>query len=169
MHQNRKNEWKNQLWKDIWRKYRNPKNNRRRNHQIRRNPTNPKSTLHELLTPEWATRMTWANAPLLLLLLLHQWLCKTTKRVIKSYRRPIKVPQNAFIVLMIYEKKPMIDTICISSMQRSNVDLEVHNINFPTRVINWKTLTTSLSWLYIYHQLGSKIHFQVPLNQPHYF
>ena len=70
MHQNRKNVWKNQLWKDIWRKYRNPKNNRRRNHQIRRNPTNPKSTLHELLTPEWATRMTWANAPLLLLLLL---------------------------------------------------------------------------------------------------
>ena len=54
-------------------------------------------------------------------------------------------------------------------MQRSNVDLEVHNINFPTRVINWKTLTTSLSWLYIYHQLGSKMHFQVPLNQPHYF
>ena len=25
-------------------------------------------------------------------------------------------------------------------MQRINVDLEVHNINFPTRVINWKTL-----------------------------
>ena len=61
----------------------------------------------------------------------HQWLGKTTKRVLIKSWRPIKLPQNAFIVLMIYEKNPtMIDTTCISSMQRSNVYIQVHNIDF---------------------------------------
>ena len=34
----------------------------------------------------------------------HQWLGKTTKCVLIKSWRPIKVPRNAFIVLMIYEK-----------------------------------------------------------------
>ena len=49
---------------------RNPKGNSGIHHQNRTYHTKPKSNLHELLRPEWATRMTWAHALLLLLLLL---------------------------------------------------------------------------------------------------
>ena len=99
----------------------------------------------------------------------HQWLGKTTKRVlIKSWRR-IKVPQNAFIVLMIHEKIQWSIKHAPAPCREAMLIYRSITLNFPTRVINWKTLTTSLSWLYIYHQLGSKMHFQVPLNQPQYF
>ena len=100
----------------------------------------------------------------------NQWLGKTTKRVrIKSWR-PINVPQNAIIVLMIYEKIQQWSIQHASAPYREAMFIyKSITLIFPTRVINWKTLTTSLSWLYIYHQLGSKMHFQVPLNQPRYF
>ena len=64
----------------------------------------------------------WHNRYGIVSITRHQWLGKTTKRVLIKSWRPIKVPQNAFIILIIYEKnQTMIDATCISSMQRSNV------------------------------------------------
>ena len=73
----------------------------------------------------------------------HQWLGKTTKRVlIKSYRRPIKVPQNAFIVLMIYEKKIQQWSI---TMHQLHVEKQCWYIGPWHRIFPQGWLTESLS------------------------
>ena len=85
----------------------------------------------------------------------HHWLGKTTKCVLIKSCRPIKVPQNAFIVLMIHDKIQQRSTQHASApscpCREAMLIYRSITLNFPTRVINWKTLTTSLSWLYIYH------------------
>ena len=65
--QNKTKKWKSWIQQTIRRRYRNPEGNSGIHHHNRRNHTKPKPKQHELLRPEWATRMTWAHAILLLL------------------------------------------------------------------------------------------------------